>query len=439
MIEMATRGEKNDSVVFDCQSREEAELYVESIMPSQRVTRVATPPRSGRKRNLSLPSEYDTTVKKAKRPDDGDRRVYSSAKRVLGQFDSPIQVAPTAPKPAPRSIVVTEAEVHNDGDPSVKQLIAKMSSDMHMMFTCLTERIEKLESGLEQRIATKVAQLLDKRVNSELGRIKHDIEARLDTFKDTLKEEFGDEIEEIHKKIDTLPAHTAHTEVGKPDLSRNVVIRNLPETVNENISDKVDILIKNGLKVNSVNVAFAERKSAGSSNKPGVVVATFHSAEDKLTVMKNKPKLKGDNMYGNVYINHDMSIDDRRTSYNLRTIVDAVNRGERSLSIQGTRVINSRSRYNYNGPAREANSGPSSSNSDRPWGSRGNNDNRNNYNNNRNGNNNNNGSGNRSNNHNNNNNNNNGNRSNSYNNNNNNSNRGTTRGRGSGRFTSERN
>ncbi len=91
---------------------------------------------------------------------------------------------------------------------------------------------------------------------------------------------------------------------------------------------------KNGLKVNSVNVAFAERKSAGSSNKPGVVVATFRSAEDKLTVMKSKPKLKGDNMYGNVYIHHDMSIDDRRTSYNLRTIVAAVNRGERSLSIQ---------------------------------------------------------------------------------------------------------
>ena len=40
----------------------------------------------------------------------------------------------------------------------------------------------------EQRISNKVAQLLDKRVNVELGRVKKDIDSRLNTFKDTMRE-----------------------------------------------------------------------------------------------------------------------------------------------------------------------------------------------------------------------------------------------------------
>ena len=54
-------------------------------------------------------------------------------------------------------------------------MIAKLSTDMNMMFLSLNEKFEKMESGLEQRISNKVAQLLDKRVNSELKKIKTDV------------------------------------------------------------------------------------------------------------------------------------------------------------------------------------------------------------------------------------------------------------------------
>ena len=49
----------------------------------------------------------------------------------------------------------------------MEQLFAKMSSDMNMMFMSLNERLDQLDSGLEQLISNKVAQLLDKRVNTE--------------------------------------------------------------------------------------------------------------------------------------------------------------------------------------------------------------------------------------------------------------------------------
>ena len=53
-----------------------------------------------------------------------------------------------------RKAVIMEADVHVSAQPSVQQLIVKLSSDMNMMFLSLNERFDKMESGLEQRIFT---------------------------------------------------------------------------------------------------------------------------------------------------------------------------------------------------------------------------------------------------------------------------------------------
>ena len=45
----------------------------------------------------------------------------------------------------------------------MKQLIAKLSADIHMLYSCLNEGMDNLESCLEQKISNKVAKLLDKR------------------------------------------------------------------------------------------------------------------------------------------------------------------------------------------------------------------------------------------------------------------------------------
>ena len=55
-----------------------------------------------------------------------------------------------------------------------------------MLFGSLSERMDKLESGLEQKNANKVSQLLDKRVNTELSQIRRDIDGKLESFKDEI-------------------------------------------------------------------------------------------------------------------------------------------------------------------------------------------------------------------------------------------------------------
>ena len=214
-----------------------------------------------------------------------------------------------------------------------------------------------------------MAQLLDKRVNTELGRIKKDITARLDTFRDTLREEIADDIEVIDKKVQAISQSTTRqvNPGSVQDLSLNVVIRNLPETVNEDITEKVNALISKSLKFGDVKIAKAVRKTSNSSSRSGIVIVTFKSANDKSKVMSVKAKLKGDNILSNVFINNDQSFDDRRLSNSLKTIVDAVNRGDTNLSVQGTRVVRkqpsgSRSGYTHASDRRHNTNRPDLSN-----------------------------------------------------------------------------
>ena len=226
--------------------------------------------------------------------------------------------------PAARKVIVTDAEVHVDGDPSVKHLITKLSADMHMLCSSLSERIDKLESTLEQKISTKVAQILDRRVNMELGKIRKDIDERLSSFKDTLRTESDDEIEAINVKLQTSN-QCSH---GSKDTSRNVVIRGLPEHQNENLKDKVNTLISSGLKVNDVKVKEVERKATENSTRPGVVIANFKTVDDKKKIMASKSSLKNSRQYSNVFVENDQSREERLMARNFRTLVAAVTGGE---------------------------------------------------------------------------------------------------------------
>ena len=71
---------------------------------------------------------------------------------------------------------IIQADVHNDSNVTIKQMLAKMAADMNMHYNSLHERIDKFETGLEPRISNKVAQLLEKRVNSELIRFRKDVD-----------------------------------------------------------------------------------------------------------------------------------------------------------------------------------------------------------------------------------------------------------------------
>lgn len=301
----------------------EAEEYVESIMASQLITRVDTPMHTGRKRHHSETDAtdicIDSTVKKPRFTTKAKRNLYGDI-----------------PFPAPKTVTVTSADVHVDGKTSIEQMLSKLSADMHMLFSSLSERVNDLEKGLEQKIANKVAQVLDKRVTTEMNRIRKDVDERMSDIKESICDEFKAEIVLVNTKIESL-SNSATVNNSDNDITLNIVIRDLPETENENTAIKVNKLIKDGLKVHGVTCKSADRKNSRSSSKPGLVIAKMRSHEDKRKVMSNKSKLLDHQQYSGVFVQHDQSQADRVMANNFRTILQSL-KGS-NLTVRGSRVV----------------------------------------------------------------------------------------------------
>ena len=301
--------------------------YVEAIMSSQQVTRVGTPVQTGRKRNASDPCTKDSSVKKARITDKAKRALYNGSSHV------------------------TTLDTCDTGTGlSVEHMLAQLSADIHMQFSAMNERMDKLESGLEQRISTKVAQLLDKRVNSELNRIRKDVEDKMESLKDDIRADISSDLYDINeklRKLSNVPPALNHS-----DLSLNIVIRNLPESNKENTTHKVNTLIRNGLKITNVCCVSAERKST-QNGRSGLVIAKFKSHEDKRKVRDAKKYLKGNHQYAHIFINHDQLYADRLMTSNFRNILNVIQSDE--LSMKGSRVVFSRQENINNGEQRHRN------------------------------------------------------------------------------------
>jgi hypothetical protein len=293
----------------------EAADYVDSIMSSQIVTRVSTPVTKGRKRNASEPSIVDTDHKKA--------RVTTKAKRSL--IPSTVMTSSNA-----NSSYCPEEE------PSLMQLFAQLSADINMQFCAMNERMDKLESGLEQRISNKVAQLLDKRVNSEMTKISRKVEADIVSLREDLKADLADELSEMNCKIQNISSG-GNSVLVQPDLSLNVVIKDLSESPNENTKSKVNSLIRTGLKIADVSCVKAERKKSSNVNKPGLIIATFSSHEDKRKVMANKTSLLSSGQFKDVYISHDQTHAERTMANNFRVILGSLK--QHGLVLRGSRIV----------------------------------------------------------------------------------------------------
>ncbi|XP_045179488.1 uncharacterized protein LOC123539075 [Mercenaria mercenaria] len=99
--------------------------------------------------------------------------------------------------------------------------------------------------------------------------------------------------------------------------SLNLGFRKVPETVNENIVEKI-IIINDHMKVEDVKVSSAKRipNRNEESVVPGIVIATFADKNERSKILKAKKNLK-DIIYNNVFV-HVESKEERITANNLR-------------------------------------------------------------------------------------------------------------------------
>ena len=184
----------NDSIkILDSQ---EAENYIDSTMSTQRANKVSSPAPSGKKRSFFGEDEASPKkVRAEKSPiaenldrnhdEPGDESICYTQERTMRHA-----ARRTETKSSRHNFFLAEAEIHDDSSANnniIKQLLSALSADMQMMYNSLLDRIDKFEAGLEQRISNKVAQLLDRRVSTELNRIRQGVDERMEPLRRHLK------------------------------------------------------------------------------------------------------------------------------------------------------------------------------------------------------------------------------------------------------------
>ena len=205
----------------------------------------------------------------------------------------------------------------------LKSLVIGLTSSLNQFCDVITKRMDDIETNIPMHVAG----MIDRKVSEEMRKVKDQFKTELKTVSDrviSLEQSYAGVVKQHHE------APLSNEE------NVSVVIRNLPESENENISRKVAGLIKDRLHLDNIHVTNVERKRSHRPGKHGIVIAKFQSSEDKRKVMRKKRELKDSRNFKDVYIDHSIPQSQRILNSSLKNIVKAI--GENKLQIKGSVV-----------------------------------------------------------------------------------------------------
>ena len=365
----------------------EATEYVEAVLSSHQVAAVLrTPVPSGRKRHLSLPAVGESDLKKIKSDDlsigddgddsdadnadvDSDEHSGSTRSRNFVRARRNLLSKQTVKSPSNNSLE-TERILAAMGDlrTGLEQKIEALNKSNSEKIDAMTAEIEKTRldfnnrmEGLAKKVEKQVMKSISKTVDSKMKALKSGTDKQMnklqkaceltnkkvlkleETTMTTMKEELGDEIDELHKKVSNLEntvlesCQNINLQNSQADRRRNIVIRNLEEREHENVLQRADRVVSEGLKLSNISFASATRKVSRDTSKPGLIIATCKNEQDKENIMSIKRELKNSSRYKNVFVENDIPPGQRKLNSNLRTIVNTIGRDR--LHFRGSRVL----------------------------------------------------------------------------------------------------
>ena len=183
----------------------------------------------------------------------------------------------------------------------------------------IDRKFSEMENNLEKRLSDSMLKVCE----AKIGQVKS---------------EFRAEITKITDRLVTVENRDNSSQCnGHPDPCKlNFIVRNMTERNGENVKNRVNGMIKDGLRISDVSVVSAERKQS-RNRKPGVIVATCKSDKDVAKVLKNKKDLKNVRQFEQVYVEPDVPLQQRIQNSNLRNIVSVI--GDDKLELRGSRVF----------------------------------------------------------------------------------------------------
>jgi hypothetical protein len=211
----------------------------------------------------------------------------------------------------------------------------KTLDDVFHAIEVLTEHFDSRMNAMEDRLLDKAKQM----INEEVGDVRKELRDRLSDLHGDItqmRDEHSSEYTNVTRELADIRKSRSYAEVTKGSIHLNIVIRNIPESVHENVNSKVNGLIRDGLKLRDISIESAERKESRGTRFPGVIIAKCKSAEHKQAILSNKKKLRESRNFQNVYITSDKSLQQRIFESNMRVLAETV--GDGQLRVTGSRL-----------------------------------------------------------------------------------------------------
>ena len=199
--------------------------------------------------------------------------------------------------------------------------------------------------GLSNKLEAKMVKFVETHIDKKLSQSSEDVKTKLgisdlQTDVASLKKSYADAASSNSNGSASVSPHTDGIEL-------NVVIRNLNydprEQTDKSVTlNKVNKLLRDGLKLKAVKVTSCERKQARGQKpgqKPGLIVAKIQNAEQKQTIMNVKNSLKNTSDYKDVYIEHDRSFSTRVNESNMFTVLKELGKAKDYYVTSNGRIL----------------------------------------------------------------------------------------------------
>ena len=186
------------------------------------------------------------------------------------------------------------SKAESGGELHLKDVLGAMVLMHHSYCTKLTALQSILHSGTETRLAG-IEDRLDE-IGASVQQHQSDIQQRMSDLEQRLNKKVDEcKVEMTSSATSTYrPTGARGIDVGQGSSTSelNIVIHKLPTSDNENLEEKINNLLSEGLALSEVTIEAASRKGTAPNVKvPGVVIARCRSMEDEKQIMSKKRKL----------------------------------------------------------------------------------------------------------------------------------------------------
>ena len=213
---------------------------------------------------------------------------------------------------------------------SLKSMIHAVSIAQQDFRSHILGELEKIKN----KLYTETPNLM-RNIEQQLLDVKREVQEQSVCVKRQLGE-LENRVQLVEKRI---------PEVKFP-LERTVILVNVKEESEENLHSVCKQIFTDGVGLEGVNPVRCERMKS-NYNKSSVVKVELKSAEEKRTLLKGKYKLRGTELYREIFIRPSQTREERLLRANTKTILAELPKGKEYRLTAHGRIVRNRDDY-YN-------------------------------------------------------------------------------------------